>query len=164
MAVMRIDYQGIVEALRDEISNGGANLNQNLRKNVEQILYGDPTKRVIEVNRYPAVIVHLISKTEDWVTLGNIGAGDSGIRNATITFQVVALVDIARNNSDDGDKEVRYLASNIEGLIRNDIRLGNTTNLMWIAPTETNFADIYREGTHLSSATITFQAAIQITQ
>lgn len=161
MVVMRIHYQTLIEAIRTVINGGGAALNLNLSTSVQQVLYGDPTHIVVEANRYPTVIVHLRNKRETWETLGNIGAGDSGIKRAEITFDVYALV-MKTTGSDDSDKECRYLADNIEGLIRNDVKLTNLTDLLWIEPTETNFIDTFRDGVHLSSATITFMATMDV--
>lgn len=162
MAIMKLNYQTLLEALYTVIANGGANLNTNLSKSVEQIIYGDPLKRVVEINRYPTICIHLVNKTEEWATVGYIDAGDAGIREAIVTIQVYAIVK-STEGSDASDKEARYLASNIEGLIRNNVRLTNYTNLFWIEPKETQFAGEFRNGTHISSATIIFECKLQIT-
>lgn len=161
MTVTRIDYQTLLENIRNEIYNGGANLNQNLSTSVQQVIYGDPNNIAVAANMYPTVFIQLQGMEEAWETLGSVGSGDGGQKTAAIKFSAFCFV-IKSSGSDDSDKEIRYLASNIEGLIRNNVRLSNTSNLLWITPTSTNFVDSWRDGIYLSSATMAFECKVDV--
>jgi len=164
MVVMRLDYQTLIAAIHDEIANGGADLSQDMSKTVQQVRYGDPRHITVPIIQYPSVFVQLMGKEEEWAMIGSIGTGDSGDKYATVTVNVYGFVQSTDRAQDTADKDIRALASNIEGLIRNDVRLGNITGLMWITPTTTNFVDEWRDGVHVKAVTITFVCRYLVNQ
>jgi len=129
----KIPYKTIRDSLRDLFRNNMASLNTNLAAGTftadEQIKTGNPEIENTPITLYPVMFIQIISKAEEFRSLGH-----SGRKIPELTFRIYgAISDMSTNRED----EIIYLASNMEGLLRDNIQFDS--NVLWSNPTNTNF-------------------------
>lgn len=150
MPVARTNYDTILDQIVLVLNNAngvGGDLRLNLEKYVQRIAKGDPNNIPIPMNMYPAIYVWLAREDEDFVTIGGL------LKDVLLTVNIMLFVE--RIESDASDKQARYLADNINYIMRNNIKLNNIVD--WAQCTVKDFEAGWKEGIYVSACTITYQ-------
>lgn len=111
----------------------------------EQIVAGNPITMPIPEGVLPMIMVKIVRRSEKWEYLGA-----AGNKRPTITFRVYGIVSRAELSARPDD-EIMNLASNIEGIFRDNISLDNAsvidsnpalTDFLFMEGEEGSFLDI----------------------
>jgi hypothetical protein len=142
---MALDYKDKISALKAifvaaNTTTAAADLSSSLTSRIADdcIFTDDIETKSIKANEFPCVFIRVTDKTEEFATLGATGAA-SNYKQADITYQIVGMYrkDGAWSDNATLYDEVYKMASNIEGVLRNNVTLGNSA--MWCQPETTSF-------------------------
>ena len=142
---MPLNYEDKVSALKTmfvsaNTTTASVDLSASLTSRIPDtsIFTDDIETRALQADECPAIFIRVMSKDEDFATLGATGAANN-YKQADITFQIVGLYrkDGAWSSNSTLGAEVYRLASNIEGVLRNNVTLSGSA--LWCQPTGTNF-------------------------
>jgi hypothetical protein len=150
MPVTRTNYDTILDKIVSVLTaaNGvGGDLRTSMEKIVQKIAKGDPNNIPIPINMYPAIYVWLAREDEDFVTIGGL------VKDILLTVNIMLFVE--RIESDASDKQARYLADNVNYIMRNNIKLDNAID--WAQCTVKDFEAGWKDGVYVSACIITYQ-------
>jgi len=153
-----VQYNTIRDAIVSLFQANKATLNTGLTKTFSltdnlQIFPGNifvtPTPNTL----YPIIMVKIVSKKEDWQSLG---AG--GRKRPVITFRVYG---VTRNVGGVVDSEIMTLAKNIEAILRNNITISG--NVITSQPTFTDFGlGEFSKGVYVEVAAIDLECMVEV--
>jgi hypothetical protein len=150
MPVPKTNYDTILNTIVSVLTTAnaaGGELQTNMQKVVQIIAKGDPNNIPIPMNMYPAIYVWLSREDEDFVTIGGL------LKDVLLTVNIMLFVE--RITSDASDQQARYLADNINYVMRNNIKLNNTID--WAQCRVKDFDAGWKDGIYVSACTITYQ-------
>lgn len=150
---MPLDYRNILITITDILSANTNTLDDSITVSPRLITRGDPSNIPVQVDNYPAIFTHLISKSEDYEQVGR------RTKDITLNFNVYALVQLSTGN-DQSDLDCQNLARNIETVFRtaNGVTLSNT--VLFTNPRTCSFDRAYKDGIYLSAAIIDLEVRV----
>lgn len=142
---MPLNYEDKISALKSmfvaaNTTTASVDLSASLTSRIpdDSIFVDDIETKGLQATEFPAIFIRAMGKEEDFATLGATGAANN-YKQADITYQIVGLYrkDGAWSSNATLGGEVYRLASNIEGVLRNNVTLSGSA--LWSQPTSTNF-------------------------
>lgn len=137
------DYRNILDTIVDILNANTTTLDNSITTSPRLITSGDPSNIPIQVDNYPALMVQLLSKSEDFEQIGR------RVKDVTVSFNIYALVQLSRG-SDESDLDVQNLARNIDTVFRANVTLSGT--VLFCNPISTQFDTAFSDGIYLSAA------------
>ena len=155
MALNLVTLQASLKNLIDKNNSttSSYDISSSLNERVKFIGIGDVDNSPIPNTQYPAVLVKLKSKSEEFSQLGN-----SAKRKCNISFEVCPITMYGMGvglGGQKADEECIYLAQNIEALLRAYITLSSTVDYSLIV--NTTFEDKVQNDTWNKIARITLE-------
>ena len=134
MPLIRFGFETVLSNMVAYIGDSGnaAQLNQNLRNNVTNVIRGNPFTVPRQVTKYPAVFVYIGSDDDGWSSIGDLS------RDVTAIYNIAGIVQYNGTNAQ-SDQERNYLADNVSALLRNNVTLSST--VQWMKQTRTALSD-----------------------
>lgn len=142
---MPLDYKDKISALKAifvtaNTTTAAVDLSSSLTSRIadDSILTDDIETKSMRSTDFPCLFIRATDKDEEFATLGATGSANN-YKQADITYQIVGLYRKEGAWSDNASlyDEVYKLASNIEGVLRNNVTLGGSA--MWAQPEKTSF-------------------------
>jgi len=154
----KIPYKTIRDAILTLLRNNKSSLNTNLTEATftdnKQIIAGDPYITPLDVNLYPLILVKIVRKTEEFEYLGNYGR-----KKPVVIFRIYGI--IRRVPGNEVDNEIMNLASNIEGLFRDNIDISG--NVLFANPSIADYGmgDL-GTGTYIDVVAIDLECTLEV--
>ena len=128
----KIPYKTIRDSLHDLFKDNKTALNVDLATTFTvdaQIKNGNPETVPAFASEYPVIYVKIVDKSEEFLNIGNAGR-----KRPVITFRNYGII---RDLSENQEDEIINLASNMEGLLRDNIQFDS--NVIKADPVFTGF-------------------------
>lgn len=141
---MPFDYNTNINAVRQALVDhntvtASPDLSAGLTHRVKTIKIFDPEITAQKMSTYPAVYVRLITKDEEYTSLGATGSAGNK-KQAEVAYDVMGyyLREGIVKQQEDLLNEIYNLAENVEGVFQAEFRLSNTA--LWCNPQTTDFS------------------------
>lgn len=152
----KIPYKTIRDSLRDLYRNNMAALNVNLTAGTftsnDQIVGADPEIENTMLALYPMIFIRIENKNEAFRSIGNAGR-----KHPVVNFKVFGIVSDMSVNKED---EIIYLASNMEGLLRDNIQFDN--NVIKSDLGDTTWGLALEKGVYIKAVGIDIACTVEI--
>lgn len=152
----KIDYIGIrddlLTLLRDNVSDLNVGMTTTITDTTGQIIKGNPNLIPSYASIYPYIIVDFENKAEEYKTLG-------ARKNAVIIFSVYTIYKEISDGAYEDDDQKMVLISNIEGLLRDNVKF--TSGILYCRIPETSF-NLGDDGTYVSGGVITLELQVEV--
>jgi len=146
-----IDYEDKLDKIYNMFNNANATgasyeLFTNMDKPIQRIVKGNPANIPNQVTHYPAIYINLNSKETEFSDIMKSG----GRYKCEINWDVYGFV-FKAPGSNNSDQQVRYLAENIEEVVRRNITLSGLSDNLYNFIDTTEFAGLEEDGIYLSA-------------
>jgi len=151
-------YKTIKDAIITLLRANMAALNTSLTEGTftanTQIVGGNPITIPVPLSIYPIIMVDYVSKTEDFLNIGN-----SGRKRPTLIYRVFA---VARKttSANDANDEIGILTGNIEGVFRDNIDISGT--VLYSQPINADFGLMEDKSVYVNVVAIDLQVIVEI--
>ena len=153
---MALDYRNILTTITDLLIANTTTLDDSMTTSPRLITRGDPNNIPIQVTSYPAIVVQLSSKDEDFSQIGQRK------KDITLNFNIYGLIQLS-TNSDASDREIQNFARNIETVLRTSSGVVLSNTVLYTNPRTTTFDAAFKDGIWLSAVTINLECKILTT-
>lgn len=160
LANPKIPYKTIRDALRDLFRNNKATLNVDLSADAgtftsdTQIVGADPEIDNTPLSLYPIIYIRIENKAEDFRSIGNTGR-----KHPVINFKIFGIIADMTTGAED---EIIELASNIEGLLRDNIQFDNNVIISDIGDTVWGLALGEKKGVYVKAVSIDIACTVEV--
>lgn len=128
---MAYNVNGLLDQIKTLLVNNASSLATSLTVSyptitTDSIHICNPKNISIGVDQYPAIILTVKNKTQEWDEMG-INSANKMSRKITIPVDILALVQVS-SDAEDADRQARTFGRNIEALLETNIELSDSTS------------------------------------
>lgn len=144
----------IIALLRANMATLNLNLTEGTFTQSAQIVGGNPVTVPVPNSLYPIIMVDYVSKTEDFLNIGNAGR-----KRPVIIYRVFGITR-KLTSANDANDEIGLLAGNIEGIFRDNIDISGT--VLYSQPITTDFGLMEDKSVYVNIVAIDLQVIVEI--
>ena len=158
---MSTDYNGKIDAIQTILSaenttTASYDLSSNMNSRVQLVTKRNPEFIGVQASRFPAICIRLDSDNKEFEEMARNST--TAKKKSELTFKVMGLLYDDRfvtENNDESDKEIHYLAENIEEVLKRNYNLGN--NCLYSYVDRVDFYEALDEEAHFRSCVLDYK-------